>query len=125
MTSSRAALRGQRCRPCDAATPPLSATQARRLHAQIPLWGLAGNRLRRGLVFADFVAAMAFVRRMAALAEREGHHPDFTVHYRQVDVELWTHAVGGLSQNDFVLAAKIEALLSKGKRKRRRPDSNR
>ena len=53
---------------------------------------------------------MRFVNRMAEVAEAEGHHPDFTVHYRQVDVAIWTHAIGGLSENDFILAAKISPL---------------
>jgi 4a-hydroxytetrahydrobiopterin dehydratase len=53
---------------------------------------------------------MRFVNRMAEVAEAEAHHPDFTVHYREVDVSVWTHAVGGLSENDFILAAKIDGL---------------
>ena len=88
----------------------MTEAEAARLHGEVPDWTLAGDRLRRRFVFADFVHAMAFVDRMAALAEREGHHPDFAVHYRQVDVEIWTHAIGGLSENDFILAAKIDRL---------------
>jgi len=60
--------------------------------------------------FKDFREAMRFVNAMADLAEAEGHHPDFTVHYDTVDVTLWTHAVGGLSENDFILAAKLDRL---------------
>ncbi|HWP65267.1 MAG TPA: 4a-hydroxytetrahydrobiopterin dehydratase [Candidatus Limnocylindria bacterium] len=105
-------LASKRCRPCEGGVPPLTAAEAERLHAEVPAWTLAGQRLRRRFTFPDFAAAMAFVNRMAALAEAEGHHPDFTVHYRQVDVELWTHAVGGLSENDFILAAKIDQLES-------------
>lgn len=70
-----------------------------------------GNqRLRRELTFEDFVALMVFVTRMAELAEAEGHHPDFCVHYNRLEITLWTHAVGGLSENDFILAAKIDTL---------------
>ena len=58
----------------------------------------------------DFKAAMAFVNRMAEVAEAEQHHPDFTVHYNQVDVEVWTHVAKGLTENDFILAAKINQL---------------
>ena len=67
---------------------------------------------RKRFEFADFLGAMAFVDKMAALAEEEGHHPDFCVHYSRVDVTLWTHAARGLSENDFILAAKIDAILS-------------
>jgi 4a-hydroxytetrahydrobiopterin dehydratase len=68
------------------------------------------KRLHRQLHFPDFKAAMRFVNAMADLAEAEGHHPDFTVHYSTVDVTLCTHAVGGLSENDLILAAKIDRL---------------
>ena len=77
---------------------------------QVPKWTLHENRLTRRLVFSDFVGAIAFINRMAEVAEAEGHHPDFAVHYRQVDLTIWTHAVGGLTENDFILAAKIDAL---------------
>jgi 4a-hydroxytetrahydrobiopterin dehydratase len=68
-------------------------------------------RIRKLFKFDDFLGSMAFVDKVAALAEAEGHHPDFCVHYAEVDVTLWTHAVGGLSDNDFILAAKIDAIL--------------
>jgi 4a-hydroxytetrahydrobiopterin dehydratase len=67
--------------------------------------------LRRSVTFRDFRALMACVNRIADLAEAEGHHPDFCVHYSQLDLELYTHAIGGLSENDFVLAAHLDALL--------------
>src|SRR5262249_920001 len=73
-------------------------------------WEERDRRLHRRFTFRDFVTAMRFVNRMAEVAESEGHHPDFTVHYRQVDVEIWTHAIGGISENDFILAAKIAPL---------------
>jgi 4a-hydroxytetrahydrobiopterin dehydratase len=104
-------LIAKHCRPCEGDGPKLVRADAERLHAEILDWELTSDRLRRRLTFADFVEAMAFVNRMAELAEAEGHHPDFSVHYRQVEVVLWTHAVGGLSENDFILAAKIDALL--------------
>ena len=103
-------LAAKHCRPCEGGTPRLTDAEAARLRAAVSDWTLADQRLRRRFVFRDFVAAMAFVNRMAALAESEGHHPDFAVHYRQVDVEIWTHAIGGLSENDFILAAKIDLL---------------
>jgi 4a-hydroxytetrahydrobiopterin dehydratase len=103
-------LASKRCRPCEGDVAPLTTADAERLRSEVPAWNLVEGRLRRRLVFATFVDAMAFVNRVAALAEQEGHHPDFTVHYRQVDFEIWTHAIGGLSENDFILAAKIDGL---------------
>jgi len=69
----------------------------------------ASTRLHKHYRFADFKAAMKFVDALAVVAEGEGHHPDFRVHYDTVDVELWTHAIGGLSENDFIVAAKLDA----------------
>lgn len=78
--------------------------------AAIPAWAVRDGKLHRTFDHKDFVAAMAFVNAMATLAEAEGHHPDFCVHYRRVDVTVWTHAIDGLSENDFILAAKIDTL---------------
>lgn len=69
-----------------------------------------GTRIHKHYRFRDFKEAMRFVDALAAVAEAEGHHPDFTVHYATVDVELWTHAIGGLYENDFIVAAKLDAL---------------
>jgi 4a-hydroxytetrahydrobiopterin dehydratase len=95
--------------------PSLDEPTAARLLAEVPGWrrenAPTGARITRSLKFADFVAAIAFVDKLAVLAEAEGHHPDFCVHYNQIDVTLWTHAVSGLSENDFILAAKIDALV--------------
>ena len=68
------------------------------------------TRIHKHFRFADFREAMKFVDALAVVAEGEGHHPDFRVHYNTVDVELWTHAIGGLSDNDFIVAAKLDAL---------------
>jgi 4a-hydroxytetrahydrobiopterin dehydratase len=68
------------------------------------------TRIHKHYRFRDFLEAMRFVDAMACLAEGEGHHPDFRVHYNTVDVELWTHAIGGLYDNDFIVAAKLDAL---------------
>ena len=106
-------LRTKHCKPCDRRTPKLDQATIATLAPQVPGWTIAGERLERRLVFAGFLDAIRFVNRMADLAEAEDHHPDFCVHYRQVDVTLWTHAVGGLSENDFILAAKINGLLER------------
>jgi len=68
------------------------------------------TRIHKHYRFHDFKQAMKFVDALAEVAEGEGHHPDFQVHYDAVDVELWTHAIGGLSDNDFIVAAKLDAL---------------
>ncbi len=102
------ALRDRRCVPCGGGVPALTDPDVRRLLAEIPAWAVEDGKLRRRFAFADFPRAIAFVNAIAAIAEAEDHHPDFCVHYRQVDVTIWTHAVAGLTENDFILAAKID-----------------
>ncbi len=103
-------LARKRCVPCEAGVPRVEGAALQALLASVPDWRLSGDRIARHLRFADFRGAMAFVNAMAEVAEAEGHHPDFSVHYSTVDVEIWTHAVGGLTENDFILAAKIDRL---------------
>jgi 4a-hydroxytetrahydrobiopterin dehydratase len=103
-------LRARSCEPCHAGTPKLAPDEIAKLALHVPVWSTAGDRLKRTFVFHDFADAMRFVNKMAAVAEAEQHHPDFAVHYREVTVTIWTHTVGGLSENDFILAAKIDAL---------------
>ena len=98
------------CRPCEGGVPPLTAEESRALMASVPGWAMTddGKRLRRRWVARNFNAAVTFFDKLAELAEREGHHPDLHLEgYRNVTVEVWTHAIGGLSENDFILAAKI------------------
>jgi 4a-hydroxytetrahydrobiopterin dehydratase len=104
------------CKPCPPGTPPLDEPTIRLLLGDVPGWSRQGSapeppRLGKRYEFADFLAAMAFLGKLAALAEEEAHHPDFCVHYNRVEVTLWTHSVGGLSENDFILAAKLDAAL--------------
>jgi 4a-hydroxytetrahydrobiopterin dehydratase len=104
-------LSERKCVPCEGGVPRLEPARARELLGELDGWSLDGERLRRHYRFRDFAAAMRFVNALAALAEEEGHHPDFLVHdWSCVDVSTWTHAIGGLSENDFVLAAKIDLL---------------
>jgi 4a-hydroxytetrahydrobiopterin dehydratase len=110
-------LKDKRCVPCEGGEPALDDETARKMLSQVLGWQLRSEpgqppRIARHLRFDDFLSAMAFVDKMAALAEEQGHHPDFCVHYSQVDVTLWTHAVSGLSENDFILASKIDAILA-------------
>ena len=107
----------KRCVPCEGGTPALDDATTRLMLGEVPGWELRMEvgkppRIAKQFKFVDFLGAMAFVDKMAALAEDEGHHPDFCVHYGQVDVTLWTHVVRGLSENDFILASKLDALVS-------------
>jgi 4a-hydroxytetrahydrobiopterin dehydratase len=106
-------LAGKSCVPCRGGIPPLTEPAARELVSRTPGWSLAeaGSRLQRRFEFRDFVAAMKFVNRVADIAEAEGHHPDIAIHWNKVDLTLWTHKIGGLHENDFILAAKINRLL--------------
>ena len=107
-------LAGKSCVPCRGGVPALSLQEAGALQRQTPLWSLEenGKRLNRTLEFADFREAMKFVNRVAEIAEAEGHHPDIAIHWNRVELTLWTHKIGGLHENDFILAAKIDALLT-------------
>jgi 4a-hydroxytetrahydrobiopterin dehydratase len=106
-------LAGKSCVPCRGGVPALSPEEAGALQRQTPLWSLAenGTRLKRTLEFADFREAMKFVNRVAEVAEAQGHHPDIAIHWNKVDLVLWTHKIGGLHENDFILAARIDRLL--------------
>ena len=103
-------LTEKRCVPCEGGVPKLDEQETARLVGELEGWSVDGEKLVKPMTFPNFVEAMGFVNRMAELAEEEGHHPDFCVHYNRVDVSIWTHAIGGLSENDFILAAKIDEL---------------
>ena len=108
-----AKLSARTCVPCTKETPPLSAARAAELLAEIPGWALgAGAKwLSRSWRVADFMTGIDFFRRVADVAEAEDHHPDLRLtNYREVTLDLSTHAVGGLTENDFILAAKINEL---------------
>jgi 4a-hydroxytetrahydrobiopterin dehydratase len=106
-------LTAKTCIPCRGGVPPLTEEKARDYAAGTPAWALLekGARLVRRFEFRDFRAAMEFVNRVADLAEEEGHHPDIAIHWNKVELTLWTHKIGGLHENDFILAAKIDRLL--------------
>ncbi|MEB3283905.1 MAG: 4a-hydroxytetrahydrobiopterin dehydratase [Candidatus Sericytochromatia bacterium] len=106
-------LASKHCVPCSGSIPALSPGEVDRLLREIDEWALLTepHRLSRRFTFGDFVSAMGFVNRVAELAEAEGHHPDIVVHYNQVTLDIWTHAISGLSESDFVLAAKVSELL--------------
>jgi 4a-hydroxytetrahydrobiopterin dehydratase len=107
--SDPGALADQQCLPCKGGTPPLSQEEYAPLLDQLCGWEvLGGTKLRKGFKFKDFVDAVAFVNRITEVAEAEGHHPDLFVAWGRVDVDLWTHKIGGLSSSDFIMAAKID-----------------
>jgi len=101
-------LATRHCVPCEDGMPKLEPPRVAELLRELDGWETHDDKLHKRFRFRDFGAAIAFVNRMAEVAEAEGHHPDFAVHYREVDVTIWTHAIGGLSENDFILAAKID-----------------
>jgi 4a-hydroxytetrahydrobiopterin dehydratase len=106
-------LKRKKCQPCEGGVPPVPHEEAVKLLRDLPGWKLSedGIRIRREWVAKNFLAAMDFFNRVAELAEEEGHHPDLhLVGYRNATIELWTHAIGGLSENDFITAAKIDEL---------------
>lgn len=97
------------CRPCEVGTPPLAEEKIAEYRKEIPSWQVVGNRrLFKKFPFEDFKTALAFVNKIGAVAEAEGHHPDIALTWGEVGVTLFTHAAGGLSENDFILAAKID-----------------
>ncbi len=108
-----AVLCAKRCVPCEGGVPAYSRDASLAQLERLPGWSLTadGQRIRKEWRMRDFLSAMRFFERVAAVAEEEQHHPDLhLVAYRQVAIEIWTHAIGGLSENDFILAAKIDAL---------------
>jgi 4a-hydroxytetrahydrobiopterin dehydratase len=106
-------LQDKHCKPCEDNTPPLSSAEAEELVEEIDQWTIEDDKkLEKVLVFKDFRQALDFVDKVGAIAERENHHPDISIFdYKKVRLVLFTHAIGGLSENDFILAAKIDDLL--------------
>ncbi len=90
--------------------PPLEEAKIKDLLMEIPLWSLKGGHLYRAFKFKNFAEAINFVNSTAKIAEDEGHHPDISIHYNKVELDLCTHAIKGLSDNDFILAAKIDRI---------------
>jgi 4a-hydroxytetrahydrobiopterin dehydratase len=110
---SPAELVKKKCVPCEGGVPPVDLPEAEAQLMQLPGWKLThnGKRIRKEWLVKDFMAGVEFFNRAAEVAEAEGHHPDLHLEgYRNLAVEIWTHAIGGLSQNDFVLAAKLDQL---------------
>jgi 4a-hydroxytetrahydrobiopterin dehydratase len=104
-------LTAKKCVPCEGGVPRYSTAEAEAQIAALPAWRLThdGTRIRRDVTLKNFREAVKLVNNVAALAEREQHHPDLHIEgYRNAWIEIFTHAIGGLSENDFILAAKID-----------------
>jgi 4a-hydroxytetrahydrobiopterin dehydratase len=106
-------LANEKCVPCHGGVPALRGKELHALERELgDGWQVVGeHHLEREFRFPDFAQALAFTNRIGALAEEEGHHPDIHLGWGHVRVEIWTHAINGLTRNDFVLAAKIDALV--------------
>ena len=99
------------CVPCKGGTPPLRGEALERLHREVPEWDVVNeHHLAKTFRFPNFVTALDFTNRVGALAESERHHPDLHLAWGKVGVTIWTHKIDGLTESDFVLAAKIDEL---------------
>lgn len=102
------------CIPIKSGCKPFTKKQTAEYAAKIPTWQLDedNSMLSKRFSFTDFTETMTFVNHVAELAQKEDHHPDMHVFYNHVDIDLWTHSVGGLHENDFILAAKIDQIIA-------------
>lgn len=107
-------LAQRNCEPCSSSAAPLTPEEIEPLHAQVdPEWEVVDyHHLHRLYKVKDFAAALALANRIGAMAEEQGHHPDLTIAWGKVGVEIWTHKIKGLHEADFVFAAKCDALFS-------------
>lgn len=119
-------LTKKKCVPCEGGMSPMEAMQIKEYMAKLRMGWLAlpplapegedsvltgsPKKIRKEYKFKDFKEAMAFVNKVADVAQKDDHHPDIHIFYNRVQLELWTHAIGGLSENDFIVAAKVDAL---------------
>ena len=105
-------LKSRHCVPCEGGRPPLGEEKVRELLERVPGWELEGQEIARTFSFKNYYRAMAFVNAVAFIAHREDHHPSMKVKYKTCKVMYSTQAIGGLSENDFICAAKVDRLLS-------------
>ncbi|HEX8474233.1 MAG TPA: 4a-hydroxytetrahydrobiopterin dehydratase [Pyrinomonadaceae bacterium] len=104
-------LASRQCVPCHGGVPRLRGQEIRPFAEQVPGWRVAHeHHLQRDYKFTNFREALAFVNRIGEIAEAEGHHPDISFGWGYTEIKIWTHAINGLSESDFILAAKIDAL---------------
>ena len=108
-------LASKTCAPCRGGMPPLKGEELGKFQRQLPEWQVIHeHHLHRAYSFPDFKTALEFVNRVGELAEQQGHHPDIALGWGKVEITTWTHKIDGLSESDFILAAKIEELPRSG-----------
>jgi 4a-hydroxytetrahydrobiopterin dehydratase len=104
-------LAAKNCVPCRGGVPPLKGADLRQLEKQLPGWMVVNeHHLDKTFTFPDFGKALAFVNRVGELAEQQGHHPDIYLSWGKAEIKTWTHKIDGLTESDFILAAKIDQL---------------
>lgn len=105
-------LAAKQCVPCRGGVPPLKGEPLRALEKQVSDWKVVDeHHLLKTYAFPDFAKALAFVNRVGEIAEEQGHHPDIYLAWGRVDIKTWTHKIDGLTESDFILAAKIDRAL--------------
>jgi 4a-hydroxytetrahydrobiopterin dehydratase len=104
-------LASKTCVPCRGGVPPLGGRELEVLAKQVPAWSVVeGRHITRAFAFPDFRQALDFVSKVGELAEQQGHHPDILLSWGRAEVTTWTHKINGLTESDFILAAKIDEL---------------
>jgi 4a-hydroxytetrahydrobiopterin dehydratase len=104
-------LADKQCVPCKGGVPPLRGKELEKFQAELPQWTVTNeHHLHRDFRFPDFKQALEFVNRVGEIAELQGHHPDILLKWGKVEITLWTHKIDGLTESDFIMAAKIERL---------------
>ena len=105
-------LEEKTCVPCRGGVPPLKGTELSQIHKQLPEWAhwtvVNEHHITRTFTFPDFKQALAFVNRVGLVAEEQGHHPDILLKWGSAEITLWTHKIDGLTESDFIMAAKID-----------------
>jgi 4a-hydroxytetrahydrobiopterin dehydratase len=106
-------LADKQCVPCRGGVPPLKGNDLRQMLKSVPQWSVVDeHHLTRTYKFPDFKQALDFVNKVGALAEEQGHHPDILLAWGKADITLWTHKIDGLTESDFIMAAKIDRLIA-------------
>jgi 4a-hydroxytetrahydrobiopterin dehydratase len=104
-------LAEKQCIPCRGGVPPLAGAELEKFRMELPEWQvIGGHHLQRTYNFPDFRTALDFVNRVGAVAEEQSHHPDIALAWGRVEIRIWTHKINGLTESDFILAAKISRL---------------
>jgi 4a-hydroxytetrahydrobiopterin dehydratase len=104
-------LSSKTCVPCRGGVPPLKGKDLAELHSEIPEWQVVDeHHITRAFTFPDFRKALDFVNKVGELAEAQGHHPDILLAWGKAQITLWTHKINGLTESDFIMAAKIDEI---------------